>query len=145
MKNIARITRQLLPLFLVLVVSSLMFLPSVKGVSPTIHTGSFIPNTLYIQTGERSNGYLVDPDWTLRTGTGERTYRTVVQFDSPFQAPPKVSLALSGQDVDAATNNRLNLIAENITVDSFDLVYRTWASTVVYSVWATWTAIGLKP
>jgi hypothetical protein len=79
MKSIARITRQLLPLFLVLVVSSIMFLPSVIAASPTIHTGSFIPNILYIQTGERSNGYVVDPDWTLRTGTGTRTYRTVVQ------------------------------------------------------------------
>jgi hypothetical protein len=68
-----------------------------------------------------------------------------VTFDSPFQVPPKISLALRGQDVGATTNTRLVLIAENITVDSFDIVYQTWADTVIYSVWATWTAIGLKP
>jgi hypothetical protein len=120
-----------------------MFLPSVNGASPTIDTGSFIANSLYIQTGESSNGYL-GTDWTLSTGTGERAYRTVVKFDSPFQVPPKISLALRGQDVGTATGIRLVLIAENITVDSFDLVYKTWADTVIYSVWATWTAIGLK-
>jgi hypothetical protein len=145
MKSITRVTRQLLPLFLLLVVSSIMFLPSVNGASPTINTGSFIANSLYIQTGERYNGYLENSDWTLRTGTGERTYRTVVKFDSPFQVPPKISLALRGQDVEATTNNRLVLIAENITVDSFDIVYQTWGDTVIYGVWATWTAIGLKP
>jgi len=59
--------------------------------------------------------------------------------------PPKVSLAISGQDVDASKNNRLHLVAENITVDGFDLVYITWCDTVLYRVWATWTAIGLKP
>jgi hypothetical protein len=145
MKSITRVTRQLLLLFLVLVVSSIIFLPSVNGASPTIDTGSFIANTLYIQTGERYNGYLENSDWTLRTGTGERTYRTVVTFDSPFQVPPKISLALRGQDVGATTNTRLVLIAENITVDSFDIVYQTWGDTVIYGVWATWTAIGLKP
>jgi hypothetical protein len=145
MKSIARITRQLLTLFLVLVVSSIMFLPSVKGASPTIDTGSFIANILNIQTGEKFDNYIKNSDWTLRTGTGERTYRTAVKFDLPFRVPPKVSLALSGQDVDEANNNRLRLIAENITVDGFDLIYKTWSDTVVYGVWATWTAIGLKP
>ncbi len=144
MKSITRVTRQLLPLFLIIVVSSIMFLPSVKGASPTIDTGSFSVNSLYIQTGETYNGYLENSDWTLRTGTGERAYKTVVSFDSPFQVPPKISLALRGQDV-GATNTRLVLRAENITVDSFDLIYQTWADTVIYSAWATWTAIGLKP
>lgn len=142
MKSIARITRQLLPLFLVLVVSSIMFLPSVIAASPTIDTGSFIANSLQIQTGETSNGYLENPDWILRTGTGTRTYRVAVTFNSPFPVAPKVSLALRGQDVGVATNHRLVLTSENITVNGFDMVITTWADTVVYGVWATWTAIG---
>jgi len=122
-----------------------MFLSSVNAASPTIDTGSFIANILSIQTGERFNNYVKNSDWILRTGIGERTYTTAVQFDSPFRVPPKVSLALSGQDVEGVHNNRLRLIAENITVDGFDLVYKTWSDTIVYGVWATWTAIGLKP
>jgi hypothetical protein len=141
MKSIARITRQLLPLFLVLVVS-IMFLPSVIAASPTLDTGSFIANSLHIQTGESSNGYLDNPDWTLRTGTGVRTYRVAVTFNSPFQVAPKVSLALRGLDVDGVNNNRVTLTSENITVNGFDIVYTTWADTVIYGVAATWIAIG---
>jgi len=146
MKSIARVTRQLLPLFLILVVSSIMFLQPVNGASPTIDTGSFIANSLHIQTGEKSNGYQENPDWTLLTGTGERIYRAPITFTSPFLVTPKVSLALSGQDVAAVNNNRLFLKAENITVNGFDIVYRTWGDTMIYRVWTTWTAIGgLKP
>jgi len=143
MKSIARITRQWLPLFLVLVVSSIMFLPSVIAASPTINTGSFIAaNSLHIQTGQSSNGYIENPDWTLRTGTGIRTYRVAVTFNSPFSVAPKVSLALSGLDVGGVNNTRLSLTPKNITVKGFDIVYITWADTVVYGAYATWTAIG---
>ena len=142
MKSIARVTRQLLPLFLIFVVSSIMFLPSVNGASPTINTRSFMANSLHIQTGERSGGYQENPDWTLATGTGVRTYRAAVTFNSPFLGAPQVTLALRGLDVAAVNNNRINLVAENITVNGFDIVFITWADTVVYGVWATWTAIG---
>jgi hypothetical protein len=119
-----------------------MFLPPVNGASPTINTGSFIANSLHIQTGERSNGYLDNSDWTLLTGTGWRIYRVGVTFNSPFLVAPQVSLALSGLDVAGVNNNRLLLKAENITVNGFDIVYTTWGDTMVYSVWTTWTAIG---
>jgi hypothetical protein len=120
-----------------------MFLPSVNGASPTINTGSFITaNSLHIQTGERSAGYQENADWTLTTGTGQRTYRAAVTFNSPFLVAPIVTLAISGLDVAAANNNRVRLVAENITVNGFDLVFVTWYDTILYSVWATWTAIG---
>jgi hypothetical protein len=126
-----------------------MFLPSVIAVSPTLDTvsptrdtRSFIANSLQIQTGKSSNGYIENPDWTLRTGTGVRTYRVAVEFDSPFSVVPKVSLALSGMDVDGVNNNRLSLTAENITVNGFDIVYITWYDTIVYGAYATWIAIG---
>ena len=143
MKSIARVSRQLLPLLFVLVVSSIMFLLPVNGASPTINTGSFIAATsIHIQTGESYNGYLVNPDWTLGMGTGWRSYRVAVTFNPPFLVTPKVSLGLSGQDVAPGTNNRLFLKAEKITVNGFDIVYTTWADTIIYSLWATWTAIG---
>jgi hypothetical protein len=117
----------------------------VNGASATIDIGSILADILYIKTGETFNGYLQDSTWTLNTGSGERTYTTAVKFDSPFRVPPKVSLALSGQDAGASTNTRIQLIAKNITVDGFDLVYKTWFDTVLFSAWAAWTAIGLKP
>jgi hypothetical protein len=144
-KNIVKITRLLMSLFLVVVVSSIMFLPSVNGAPTTNDIGSFITNVVSIQTGEKSNGAWMNSDWGLHIGIGGRSYTTAVQFDSPFQEPPKVAVALSGQDVDGEKNNRIRLIATDITVDGFNLVYQTWHDTVVYSVWVTWTAIGLQP
>jgi hypothetical protein len=143
-KSIVRITQLLMSLFLVVVVSSIMFSQSVKGSPTTNDMGSFSANILYIQTGETVNGYGVNPDWGLHIGSGERTYTTAVRFDKPFQVPPKVSLALSGQDVDATKNNRIQVRARDITVDGFNLVYITWWDSIVYSIWTTWTAIGLK-
>jgi hypothetical protein len=134
----------MLPL-LVVVVSSIMFLPSVNGTPTTNNMGSFIVDILYIQTGEKYNGYGANSDWRLHIGSGERTYTTAVRFDSPFREPPKVAVALKGQDVDATTNNRIQVIARDITADGFNLVYVTWADSIVYSIWTTWTAIGLKP
>jgi hypothetical protein len=120
-----------------------MFLPSVNGASPTINTGSFVAaNSLHIQTGEKSAGYQENLDWTLLTGIGRRTYRSAVTFDSPFLVAPEVSLALSGLDIAKEYNNRVRVTVENITVNGFDIVYTTWADTIVYGVWTTWTAIG---
>ncbi|MBD2560474.1 MULTISPECIES: H-type lectin domain-containing protein [Nostoc] len=118
---------------------------TVNGKQAQVDIASIIADVLDIQTGEEYNGYLENSDWTLHTGSGERTYRVTVKFNSPFRQPPKVSLALSGQDAGGSTNIRLKLIAENITVDGFDLVYKTWFDTLIASAWATWTAIGVKP
>ena len=143
MKTIAKITQRLMPLFLVLMVSSLIFLPSVKGASAPINVASSISSTLSIQTGIKYNGSLANPGaWTLNTGTGTRTFRTWVPFNSPFQAPPTISLAIYGQDVEGGKNNRLVLGSENTATTGFTLVYTTWADSIVNSVWASWTAIG---
>jgi len=144
-KSIVRITQLLVSLFLIVVVSIVIFLPSVNGSPTTNDMNSFIANILYIQTGETVNGYLDNPDWTLHIGSGERTYTTAVRFDKPFQVPPKVSVALSGQDVDATKNNRIVVTARDITVDGFNLVYITWTDSIEYIIWTTWIAIGLKP
>jgi hypothetical protein len=138
-----------MPLFLVLVVSSLIFLPSVKGASAPINVissiPSTIPSTLSIQTGTKYNGYLENTNWSLKNGTGTRTFRVWVPFPAPFQTPPAVSVSLYGQDVEGVKNNRLVLAAENVSTTGFTLVYTTWYDTVVNSVWASWIAIGPRP
>jgi hypothetical protein len=150
-KSIVRIIQLLMSLVLVVVVSSvvvssIMPLPSVNGTPTTNNMGSFVADILYIQTGEKYNGYEeLNTDWKLHIGSGERTYTTALRFDSPFREPPKVSLALTGQDVDATKNNRIQVKARDITVDGFNIVYITWTDSIVYSIWTTWTAIGLKP
>jgi hypothetical protein len=126
-------------------ISGSVLTSTVNGVSATIDIGSMLADILYIQTGTKLDGASESSNWTLNTGIGKRTYTAAVKFDSPFRVAPKVSLALSGQDVNESKNNRIHLIAENITVDGFNLVYETWSDTVLHRIWATWTAIGLKP
>jgi len=121
---------------------------TVNGKSASVDIGSIIADVLYIQTGELYNGYLDtqgSQGWALHGGTGERTFTTIVKFNSPFRVPPQVSLAISGQDVGVSKNIRLQVIASKITVDGFELTYRTWGDTVIFSAWATWTGIGVKP
>jgi hypothetical protein len=134
----------MLPL-LVFVVSSIMFLPSVNGTPTTNNMGSFIADILYIQTGEKYNGYIENSDWGLHLGSGGRSYTTAVRFDKPFREPPQVAVALRGQDINATTNNRIVVTATDITADGFNLVYGTWTDSIIYSIWTTWTAIGSKP
>jgi hypothetical protein len=46
---------------------------TVNGAAATIDIGSILADILYIQTGEKYNGFTENPDWTLNTGSGDRT------------------------------------------------------------------------
>ncbi len=45
----------------------------------------------------------------------------------------------------AGTAFRSELVAEDITVDGFDIVFRTWNDTRVARIRAAWMAIGNLP
>lgn len=79
------------------------------------------------------------PMWT---GQGVRESRFVVTFREPFTDAPAVMVGLSMWDMDAATNPRADIAAENVTAKGFHLVFRTWGDTRVARVRADWTAIG---
>ena len=76
------------------------------------------------------------------TGTGHRERRKSVVFDERFRASPAVHCTLSLWDVDSASNVRADVEAENITVDGFDIVFRTWGDTRVARMRIGWLAIG---
>ncbi len=76
------------------------------------------------------------------TGQGPRESRHIVKFAERFTDIPTVLVGMSMWDMDQKTNSRADLQAENITVDGFHLVFRTWGDTRVARVRADWTAIG---
>lgn len=82
------------------------------------------------------------PMWT---GSGPRVARHRVVFSEPFAGVPAVSVGLSMWDIDRRTNPRLDLAAENVTAEGFDLVFRTWGDTRIARVRADWLAIGALP
>jgi hypothetical protein len=95
---------------------------------------------LPIQSGELSKNRGNNPDWGLHEGFGRRTYSAHITFSQSFSAVPIVRVSLRGADVDHERNFRLDVWAENVTRDGFDLVYSTWHDSIVYGATATWVA-----
>ena len=79
------------------------------------------------------------PMWT---GAGPREARQAQLFREPFLDIPAVTVGISMWDIDHQTNSRMDIAAENITAQGFDIVFRTWADTRVARIRADWMAIG---
>ncbi|APX12253.1 H-type lectin domain-containing protein [Tateyamaria omphalii] len=76
------------------------------------------------------------------TGRGQRERRRRVAFAEPFRAEPSVHVSISMWDVDTNMPLRADIKAETITLDGFDLVFRTWGDTRVARIRVAWMAIG---
>ncbi|WP_424978612.1 H-type lectin domain-containing protein [Leisingera sp. S232] len=79
------------------------------------------------------------------TGSGPRMRRRGVEFSSAFARPPAVHVSVSLWDMDTSAAIRAELVAENITCQGFDIVFRTWADSRAARLRATWMAIGELP
>jgi hypothetical protein len=82
------------------------------------------------------------PMWT---GTGPRERRRAVQFSTPFKAVPSVQLSIALLDADTQSAVRVELTAQNVTVEGFDIVCRTWLDTRIARMRVSWMAIGSLP
>ncbi|MEL7100327.1 MAG: H-type lectin domain-containing protein [Pseudomonadota bacterium] len=76
------------------------------------------------------------------TGRGPRERRRRIKFSERYRKPPAVQLSISQWDMDATTVIRADVQAETVTVDGFDLVFRTWGDTRVARTRVAWMAIG---
>ncbi len=76
------------------------------------------------------------------TGQGPREKRRRVKFGESFRSPPAVHCSMSMWDLDNATNMRGDIVAESITEEGFDIVFRTWGDTRVARARVRWMAIG---
>lgn len=86
------------------------------------------------------NDFALDsPMWT---GAGPREVRQSQSFKEPFMDVPSVLIGISMWDIDHQTNARVDISAENATVEGFEIVFRTWGDTHVGRVRADWMAIG---
>ena len=80
------------------------------------------------------------PMWA---GSGRRWARAVVNLEETFDQPPKVQLSIAMIDADSAKNLRLELIAEDVTTNSFTVVAHTWNDSRIGRLQVNWTAIGV--
>jgi hypothetical protein len=76
------------------------------------------------------------------TGQGPREKRVRIAFATGFVSAPAVTVGISMWDIDHRSNSRVDLMAEKIGLEGFDLVFRTWGDTRIARIRADWTAIG---
>ncbi len=95
-----------------------------------------------IQSGKFNCDEITHPDWTLDSGTGERSYTYYITFDKAFTTTPAMLVGIEGFDLGAGTNPRLVARAENISSIGFDLVISTWGDSLVNFVCVSWIAYG---
>ncbi|SDK47147.1 H-type lectin domain-containing protein [Aliiruegeria lutimaris] len=76
---------------------------------------------------------------------GERCVIRQVRFSEPYRKAPNVQVALSMWDIHSDRNSRIEIAAEAITAEGFELVFRTWGDTQVARARANWLAIGELP
>ncbi len=81
-------------------------------------------------------------DGEMWTGTGPREFRKPIAFSAAFNAPPVVHIGMAMWDIDISANQRVDIVAENITAVAFDAVFRTWGDTRVARVRCDWIAMG---
>lgn len=76
------------------------------------------------------------------SGTGPREHRQWVEFSEAYASVPVVQVGLSMWDMDNSTNPRMDISAENISEQGFDIVFKTWADTRIARVRADWVSFG---
>ena len=96
-----------------------------------------------IQSGYISAGN-DDPKWQLLNGQGERPFKKRIDFKTPFDEPPTVTVSLSGIDSDKSHNLRIKVEAKDVDRNGFYISLLTWSATRVYRVWVQWVAYGGK-
>ena len=101
-----------------------------------------------IQSGvmELSGNAAVNPimgtaGWDLSSGQGQRTYKTPdLAFNPPFPQTPVVRVSLAGIDSDSQFNTRVQVTAEDVQTDEFNIRVTTWDNSIIHAVWVSWIA-----
>jgi hypothetical protein len=83
-----------------------------------------------------------DNNGEMWAGKGSRERRVAVAFSEVFKTIPSVMVTLEMFDMDSRTNQRAETVVENISLDGFEIVFRTWGDTKVARANASWLAIG---
>ena len=95
-----------------------------------------------VDQGERVLFSDYEDDGEMWRGTGQRETRSAVRFTAPYVALPAVQVTLAMGDMSNRTNIRYDLRAENVTVEGFEIVFRTWSDTKIARARVAWMAIG---
>ncbi len=102
----------------------------------------FDARTLGVDQGSQLLFSDFEHDGEMWIGNGPRRRRVRVQFAEPYKTAPVVQVQVGMWDMSVQSNQRAEILAENISPDGFEIVFKTWGDTKVARVVANWTAIG---
>ena len=99
---------------------------------------------LRIESGKVYGSTKTDPDWRINEGKAkdQRSFQKRIVFDPPFSNIPEVIVGISRLNVADATNPKIQISAENLSSEGFDLVFATWHNSEFHSLEANWLAFG---
>ena len=100
------------------------------------------PQMLGVDQGSKVLFSDFEDDGEMWTGSGPRKTRIAIRFSEPFLTPPTVTVSMSMWDIAGESNQRADIMAENVTTEGFDTLFRTWGDTRVARVRTDWLAIG---
>ena len=78
--------------------------------------------------------------WTLLNNDGDRTTIKHINFKNPFIVKPQVITSLNNLDVDKDRNLRIKVSPLNVTENGFDIEFRTYSDTRIFSAGVVWFA-----
>lgn len=82
-----------------------------------------------------------NPEWHLNAGAGTRTFTQAVKFKSPMPHLPAVIVGLTHIDSSSAKDTRVQVEADNVTLEGFNAKFITWAESQITGLGASWIAL----
>lgn len=83
-----------------------------------------------------------DNDGEMWTGIGKRERSIDIKFSGEFRDAPSVHTSLKMMDMAQNSNQRFDLLVEDVTVFGFKLLFKTWGDTKIARASVHWMAIG---
>ncbi|MDO5658834.1 MAG: H-type lectin domain-containing protein [Paracoccus sp. (in: a-proteobacteria)] len=102
----------------------------------------FSHSAVGVQSGQQVLFSAFEDGGPMWSGEGPRHSVTRVMFADAFLDVPIVQVSIQMWDIRHGANHRVDISAENITAEGFDIVFRTWGDTRIARVRAGWLAIG---
>lgn len=100
------------------------------------------PHMLGIDQGSKVLFSDFEDDGEMWSGSGPRKLRCPIRFSEPFLSSPTVTISMSMWDIAGQSNQRADVSTENVTINGFDILFRTWGDTRVARVRTDWLAVG---
>ncbi|GLQ36069.1 hypothetical protein GCM10007939_23530 [Amylibacter marinus] len=83
-----------------------------------------------------------DSGGSMWTGKGQRARRVRVDFPTAFREEPSVHVSLKMMDMAQNSNQRFDLLVEEVSEQGFTAIFKTWGDTKIARASMHWLAIG---